>query len=1577
MSRITANSKQTFQDSLHQRLKQRYNDESLLRFANQYFSQVSLPDIVQHDWDYAENKVVSSWEFFQSYKGKQPRVRVFNPTLKQHGYEHRQTMIEVASPNLAFLLDSIRIELANQGLVLTDVQQCVMHVVRSSSNDVIIVDDDQTNETLIHLEVEHIAKSRELETALRGVIRRVVKVVSDFDAMRKQLLLCSDELAVAGQSDQEVNEAFELLKWLYANNFTFLGYEEFKPGKRGLERIPGMMLGLAPELSNPVPDEPVKTVMYSKSPIKSEIHRPAFLDEVTVRLTFRGNRRICRFLGLFTSSAYNQNPNEIPMVRTKIASIFEHLGLPPGSHKGREVERIVEILPREELFLSTPAELIATVEQTYQLQERRVVKVLARRDQNGHFVSCIVYVPRDTYDTALRIRIQELLLNRFNAETADFSTFFSESVLTRTHFILKVDPSATTNVDIDELEQLVTRYTRTWEEDLQAVLVKQKGEQEGLAIFAQLAGVFPPGYQDDYWPTTAYSDIDYLLSLSADNPVQVSLYEWMVAGRAELRFKLYHHGTAIPISDVIPVLENLGVRTIEEHPYELHLSDQRVWVHDFVLEPRSETFDLNAEVRSNFESAFLAVWHNVVENDEFNRLVTCSELDHREISVIRAYSRYFAQIQNTFSQPFVANTLIKHRDVATRLYNIFDARHNPAHKRNAANKIIEQLIGEVSEYIDAVENLAEDRVLRRFTEMIQATQRTNHYQRDDSGESRPSLALKILPNRITDMPQPRPAYEIFVYSRRVEGVHLRGGKVARGGIRWSDRTEDYRTEVLGLMKAQRVKNSVIVPVGAKGGFLPRQLPETGGREAIMAEGIACYRIFIGGMLDITDNMVKGKVVKPRNVVCHDDDDPYLVVAADKGTATFSDIANEISEQYQFWLGDAFASGGSNGYDHKAMGITARGAWKSVEQHFRELMIDTQATTFSVVGIGDMSGDVFGNGMLCSDKILLVAAFNHLHIFVDPEPNAHASFAERERLFQLPRSAWEDYDTSLISKGGGVFSRAAKSIPISKEMKRRFDISANTLTPNQLISHILKSPCDLLWNGGIGTYVKSKTESHLDVGDKANDGIRVNGGELRCQVIGEGGNLGATQLGRVEFSRNGGRCFTDFIDNAGGVNCSDTEVNIKILLNQLIEQKKLNANQRNRLLQRMTNAVGDIVLENNYDQAQAINLMMHNVTRRGFEYARVMVELSNRGKLDPELEFLPSEEVLQERLKDNQSFTAPEVAVLTSYVKSTLKEDLLKEDIDQAYFDGEIARAFPVNLMEKYKNGVSRHSLRREIIATQVANGMINKMGLSFISRIAETTGASVGQISLAYLTARDIFGLDQLFDQLAQLDNRIRPDLQKSIALDLVRLVRRSTRWLLRHTAGAINPGKDIPRYQKSLGSLVDNWDQVLSGQARQECAERLKEFETRGIDGRLAQVAAGSHYLYELLSIDQAASASKQSVDKVGTLHFLVGEKLALHWFSREMNRFQSTTRWQALAREALQDELHQQQAAITRAVLDHSDKRGSAVDMFNAWQETHAAHNQRWQDVQQEISKATVKDLSIFTVGLRELNTLSQSVQ
>jgi glutamate dehydrogenase len=977
------------------------------------------------------------------------------------------------------------------------------------------------------------------------------------------------------------------------------------------------------------------------------------------------------------------------------------------------------------------------------------------------------------------------------------------------------------------------------------------------------------------------------------------------------------------LSDALPMLENMGFKVEYENPSKVKRGDgSRVWMHDFGLSydhNGGDGTDVDLErYRALFEDAFKQIFFAQVENDGFNRLVLRAALDWRAIVVLRAYAKYLRQLGFTFSQTYLEDTLSAHPAICRKLVALFETRLDPSFEgqRDDAG---EQLSREIHAALEAVENLDEDRILRAYLGLILATLRTNHYQRTADGESKSYLSLKVNPAAIAEMPEPRPMFEIFVYSPRFEGVHLRGGAVARGGLRWSDRPEDFRTEVLGLVKAQQVKNAVIVPVGSKGGFFPKQLP-SGDRDAVMAEGVVCYQTFIRGLLDVTDNLDAGRVVPPDAVVRHDGDDPYLVVAADKGTATFSDFANEIAVQYGFWLGDAFASGGSVGYDHKGMGITARGAWESVKRHFRERGLNTQAETFCAVGVGDMSGDVFGNGMLLSRHIKLVGAFNHLDIFIDPDPDPERSFVERERMFGLARSTWQDFDTSIISTGGGVFSRKLKSIELNSQIRERFGIDddVQSLPPNELISAMLRAPVDLLWNGGIGTYVKASGERNENVGDRANDALRVDARDLRCKVIGEGGNLGVTQLGRIEFSSRGGRVFSDAIDNSAGVDCSDHEVNIKVLLNDVVSAGDLTYKQRNELLARMTDEVGELVLRDNYLQTQALSMAQSQSVSMFDVHVRLIQKMERDGQLARAIEFLPGEDEILERRNEGVGLYAPELSVLMAYVKIELFKELMESEIvDDAFFVDALSEYFPDELRERYAPQMREHRLSREIIGTIIANEVVNRAGMTYCFRLREETGASIADVCRAYFIARDVFDMPSFWEAIESLDNDAEAQSQIHALLEGRKLCERAARWLLRNQPRPLDIASVILQLRDGITRLTVEIPKLVNGAGAEHASDMAGSLAAGRISAEVATRVSWFDELFAALDIVKVANANELDVQQVAPVYVNLGQRLELPWLRDCMVALPRENRWQALARAALRDDLFSCESALTSDVL------------------------------------------------------------
>ncbi|MDB6060427.1 MAG: NAD-glutamate dehydrogenase [Verrucomicrobiaceae bacterium] len=1586
----------------------------LAEFARQYYENFPVDELSGRPLGDLYAATYGSWHFLQYYDSRRAKVRVFNPEFERHGWQLGHTVVAIVCPNVPFALDSVRSELNSRNITIftiysislrvrRDEQHQLQQLLGRADEDDAENDDGVSSEAFLYLEISRHSRAEEiaaLEEVLRDVLREVNTAVSDYQPM------CARARAVAAEIQSDTNAAADIvatevrafIDWILADNFTFLGYEKFRVeyvnGQPQVEREDAATLGLLAERSTygasdllrgiaALDSDPLKSLVYfSKSSLRARVHRRVYPDYIGIRV-FDAQQRVIgehRFLGLYTSRVYTMSPALIPLIRLKVTAVIERANFPARSHERSELLRVLEVHPRDELFQSKAEELFVTALAIIQIQERRLVRVFVRRDPTLKFINCLVYMPRDMYNTQLRIKIQNILYSAFDAQEAEFSTFFSESVLTRTHYVLRTDPQHPKEKDNALLEKEIVEACLSWQDRLRNHLVEEFGEEQGLATTAEYGDAFPASYRDDYEARAAIGDIRKMAKLISASDIAMSFYRSLGDADPILRFRLFHLQQPLPLSDVMPILDNFGLRALGERSYGIkRASDTQVWIHEFVLSYGwADGIDIN-EVKGNFQEAFARIWYGDAENDSFNKLILGTGLGWRDVAMLRAYARYLKQIQFNFSSEYIADTLLRHLIITQIIVQLFQVRFDPqlTLADDERNERESRLQARIVAALDDVENLGEDRIIRQIVALIKATLRCNYFQRDDSGKPKNYFSFKLDSHAVPEMPLPRPLYEIFVHSPRVEGIHLRTSKVARGGLRWSDRQEDFRTEVLGLVKAQNVKNAVIVPTGAKGGFVARRAV-TGDRDAVQREGITCYKLFVQGLLDITDNTGDKGVIPPPDVVRKDADDIYLVVAADKGTASFSDIANDISHHYNFWLGDAFASGGSVGYDHKKMGITARGAWISVERHFREIGVDVATTDFTVVGIGDMAGDVFGNGMLLSRHIQLVGAFNHQHIFIDPQPNAEASFIEREHLFNLPRSSWEDYNATLISEGGGIFKRSAKTIDITPQMKTRFLIEADQLAPNELIIALLKAPIDLLWNGGIGTYVKASTQTNADCGDKTNDALRVDGRDLRCKVIGEGGNLGCTQLGRVEFALRGGRCNTDFIDNSAGVDCSDHEVNIKIALNTLLTNGDMTEKQRRELLVSMTDEVSKLVLKHNQRQTLALSLAELQALQRSGEYQRLIHSMEGRGYLNRAIEFIPSDDALIERKIGGKGLTRPELSVLISYTKGQLKSSLAVNTIaDDPLLAESLFSAFPVQLRERYPAAIEHHRLRREIIATQIANDMIDLMGIPFVERMAQSTGATAVEIARAYVTAREIFNMRQHWRALESLPTDVSGQIQLELMAIEMRMVRRATRWFIRNRRVNLDPTREVERFQKALAQLVEELPQLIVGRVHDDYLARHRQLTESNVPPALAQRAALANVMYVCLGIIDATAEIKAPAAKVAEVYFVLGQELELDLFSRQIAELRVENHWQAQARESFRDDLEWQMRKLAVGAMRHICDKGDVNACIQRWIAQQSALVARWRALLVELHGTQAKDFAVYAVAIRELLDLAQSTQ
>lgn len=1549
-------------------------------FANAFYRRMTEDELPQHSAEGWAALATDLLEFMRRRKPGTAQVRLFNPGLKSHGWESPHTVLQVVNDDMPFLVDSVTMALAERAVGVHVLGHPVIQIARDKAGRLVAVGEGET-ESVMHLEIDRQTAEgmKEIESAIVEVLEDVRAIVRDWGAMREKMQQVAADLATRRLpvTDAERREAQEYLRWAANDHFTFFGYREYqlrsKGGEELLVPVEGSGLGLlrggegkgrplkslaAHRMSN---DGLADSLVLTKTNARSTVHRPGYMDYIGV-LGFDAQGRAVseqRFLGLYTSGAYNRRPWDIPLVRERYEHVMSESGLKPTGHSGKALKHILETLPRDELFQSTADELFRLATGVLGLQERVRSRLFLRRDRYGRFYSVLAYIPRDRFNTEVRRRVEAMLRRVLHADHVDANVLIGESPLAQVHLIVRPRSGEQFEVDQAQLERELAVIVRNWQDDLRDELVARHGEEQGLALAGRYGRALPAGYIENATPAIAATDVERLAALTGEDDLQLSLQQspHAMPGEGALRFKLYRQRGDIPLSDALPMMENLGLRVITEHPYRIEVDGAPVYIQDFEVE--SNVAGLDAErAGSDFSEAFARVWRGDAENDGLNRLILGASLTWRQVALLRGYARYLQQVGVPFSQSYVEDTFARNPLIARLLVELFEARFDPCAGREDKATLatatahlsghLQALAGgdavaaaavqpvvdargagreardaaarnAIRALLDTVSILDEDRILRSFMGLVDATLRTSYYQRGREDAFKETIAFKFDSARVPDLPKPRPYREIFVYGPRVEGIHLRFGAVARGGLRWSDRREDFRTEVLGLVKAQMVKNTVIVPVGSKGGFIVKRPPAGGDRDALFAEGVACYRLFISGLLDVTDNIVDGRIVPPVDVVRHDQDDPYLVVAADKGTATFSDIANGISADYGFWLADAFASGGSVGYDHKGMGITARGAWESVKRHFRALGHDSQAQDFTCVGIGDMSGDVFGNGMLLSRHIRLVAAFDHRHIFIDPQPDAARSFAERERMFALPRSSWADYDTALISKGGGVYPRTLKSIALTPEACAALGLPEGTtaMAPNELLSAILRAPVDLLWNGGIGTYVKSSREQHADVGDRANNAIRVDGRDLRCRVVGEGGNLGLTQLGRIEAAQHGVLLNTDFIDNSAGVDTSDHEVNIKILLNAQVQDGRLKMEARNKLLASMTDEVAQLVLWDNYRQNQAISLMERmSVSRLGSKQHFIRT-LEQQGLLDRQIEYLPSDAEMAERKARGQGLTRPELAVLLSYSKLVAFDELLRSDVpEDPYLSKELQRYFPQPLQKKYAQAMEQHRLKREIIATAVTNTMINRMGATFLLRMQEDSGRSYGEVAKAFTITRETLEARALWLDIDALDGRVAESVQIDALLVIWNLQRSFTRWLLSRPGAIPDITTAVNRYHDGFRDIRAG-ENILPDSQRPEYEASLADWLGKGVPAELAGQLAALPYLEPCADIIELATERKRRPIDVARLHFRVGEALRVPWLTQQIDALQVDGRWHAVARGVLREELATQQRTIVGQVL------------------------------------------------------------
>ncbi|WP_280308558.1 NAD-glutamate dehydrogenase [Nocardia neocaledoniensis] len=1536
--------------------------------------------------------------------------------------------VQVVTDDMGLLVESITAALGRMQVNVSEVIHPIFEVTRDADGVLVGAAPHEVDgnnapgepESWMHLQL-HPSTSRaqldEIERTLPEVIADVRQVIDDTEAMTAVQSSLADQLDRAASKGAapfpaaDLAECADLLRWLADGNFTLLGYARYRRetdhGHTVSTPVPGASLGvlradIGTDFQVPINGGDRPLLMLTQGLVRATVHRSVYPYFVGVADVDDAGAvaGVHLFIGVFTVSAVHENVLDIPVINTRVSTAIEAAGFDKDSFSGQAMLEVIESFPRTELFSADTETMRRTAVAVLGVGLRRQVRLFLRSDSYGRFVACMVYLPRDRYTTAVRLHMQEILVSELGGSDIDYSARVSESELASVYFTVMLPGEGAVAPDTSEdnrlrLQALLNAASHTWDDRI--------GEQVASsavldpAVVKRYSEAFPESYKEDFGADRAIADIGRLERLT-DGGIDQYLYRRPEAAPGSWRFSLYIAGSGVSLSQVLPVLQSLGVEVVDERPYQLELDGgAERWIYDFGLQARPELLrnalggDLDAELlqqagredelHSRFTDAFEAVWYDRAEADGLNELVLRAGLPWRSVSILRAYAKYLQQAGFPYSQVNIARVLLAHPEVSRAFVDLFAARFDPD---TVSAETADEIETMVRAGIDDVVSMDADRILRAILGLIKATLRTNYYVLDAEERPRDYLSFKVEPREIAELPKPRPQFEIFVYSPRVEGVHLRFGSVARGGLRWSDRLEDFRTEILGLVKAQAVKNAVIVPVGAKGGFVVKRPPAATGdpaadRQASVAEGIACYRTFISGLLDVTDNvdLATGAVLPPARVVRRDGDDTYLVVAADKGTASFSDIANDVATRYGFWLGDAFASGGSAGYDHKAMGITARGAWEAVKRHFREMGIDTQSQDFTVVGVGDMSGDVFGNGMLLSEHIRLVAAFDHRHIFLDPNPDAATSYAERARLFALPRSSWADYDRSLISAGGGVFERTVKSVPISAQARAALGLpdSVQALSPPELVRAILLAPVQLLWNGGIGTYVKASTESNAEVGDKSNDAVRVDGNQLRVKVIGEGGNLGATALGRIEFCRNGGKMNTDALDNSAGVDCSDHEVNIKVLLDGVVSAGALAPADRNPLLASMTDEVARMVLQDNVDQNVLIGIARTDAPQMVSVHARVIDDLEQRRGLDRDLEALPTDAELKRRAEDGRGLTSPELANLLAHVKLGLKADLLDTDLpDSVYFARRLPLYFPTPLRERFGTEIKKHRLRREIVTTMLVNEVVDYGGITYAHRLNEEVGASTSDTVRAFAAATEIFELHDVWARIRTADAPA--GVCDLLELESKRTLDRASRWLLSNRPQPIAVGAEINRYHSRVQELAPQVPGWLRGHHVTSLTQGAAELIARGAPTDLATEVFGLLGLYPLLDVVDIADIADRDGAEVGALYYALNEHLKIDWLLEAVSHLERGDRWHALARLALRDDMYGSLRSLTLDVLSAGDPEETADEKIAYWESKNQSRLGRARAALSELFESGTHDLATLSVAARQVRSMVSGV-
>ena len=1553
--------------------------------------------------------VLSSFEFFSQKPVNNFKIKIHNPSIEKDGFESQYTILNIVNDDMPFLVDSVVIQFDNLDIQIKNIIHPILTTKRSADGKIVsfVKEGDNANESIMQL---HLAKVSDdqldiIKTQLIEVLETVKMAVSDWSAMislaKKSSQSLSDQsskILSHKNSAQNINfgveEAVSFIDWVSDNKFIFLGAIEFdievKNGQYSYKEVVGSRLGTYKsnyEITKPtvvnVSSSEIEDVVANpylveilKSRYKSQIHRNSNAERIRIQ-KFDPQGKVIgeyRFIGLFTSSVYYQNPKSIPIVRKKIEQVINASGYSKNSSNFKDLISTLESYPRDELFQIEQDDLLRITSGIVAMSGRSLVRMFVRKDKFCRFVSCLIFIPRDNFSTSLREKVQNLISDAYNGSISDVFVQIADSNLTRLHLVVRTD-KAIPDVDIEILEQKLIKLCHLWGDEFKDEIVNNFPIDQSRKIIDLYHNSFSVSYTNRFSAKDAAIDIKHIDASLESGNITCDLCQDEKIGKDIIELKLYSPEKKMPLSSIMPILDSFGFDVVLEHTYLVTPKGKKdVWIHYFNLNLSASCNKINAEIKNNFIETIGKIWTNEIKVGHLNRLVIAADLNWCQIYLLRAYGKYLYQIGLRYGKNHLSNVLVKYCDLTKLLVKLFEVKFDPQFSGDRA-KLVNDISNKITDGLSKISDMTEDAVIRKFLNIIQSTTRTNFYQKTSQGTIKDYLSFKLNSAKVLDLPLPVMYAEIFVYSVKVEGIHLRGGKVARGGLRWSDRHDDFRTEVLGLVKAQMTKNAVIVPVGSKGGFVVKTKTDGLSREQILENGINAYKTFLRGVLDLTDNVIDGIVVNPQNVIRYDDNDPYLVVAADKGTATFSDIANGISAEYNFWLGDAFASGGSVGYDHKKMGITAKGAWVAVQRHFAEIGIDTQTQDFTCVGIGDLSGDVFGNGMLLSKHIKLIAAFNHLHIFIDPNPDNISSFKERERMFNLPRSNWTDYNQSKISKGGGIFERSSKTISLSSEAKQALSIDKDELTPNELISLILKAPVDLLWNGGIGTYVKASSESHLDVGDRVNDVLRVDGLSLKCKVVGEGGNLGFTQKGRIEASFSGVKMNTDAMDNSAGVDCSDHEVNIKIAMTAAMKAGKVSLEERNEILAQMTEEVSELVLADNKNQTGAISTSYSQGYLGLGNQAQFLNSLEKSGALNRQVEFLPTNKDIAKRQADKIGMTRPELCVMLAYSKMDLYPQILASDlVEDPYLAPDLFRYFPKLLQEKFPDEIANHQLRSEIIATSLTNSIVNKAGITFISQIANDTGFLPIDVVRNFIIVCDSFDLDKIWNDIDKLNGKVSANVQAQMFFTINKLLERSVVWMLRNQQ-KITISTAIIKYDSIIRQLYEILDDILAQASRDSFSKKMNYYLEASVPSDLSRRIAAIDPLSSVFDIAEIATKSDFNIKIIAQIYFEIGTRFDLKWLRSRVNAASVNNYWEKLSLKTISEDLYKYQMKLTKQMVKFSSKNknsGLTKISLDEWIQNHSFMVQRYDSFIAELKEQPNLDLSMFVVALNRVKAL-----